>query len=96
MSDAIGPGDWVECVDNGPLRSYLGFMRSAPELSPGTLYRVSHITRLGGIVLSQLPSPTEGGGYNPDRFRPIRSDITEIERLLTEPVQIVDPLNVFG
>ena len=85
--DAIGPGDWVECI--GALYGReTGFVF-------GALYLVSRVgIDINGPWLhcSGMPTPREvwplegGDGWTVEDFRPIRSDITSIERLLTEPL----------
>ena len=92
MSDAIGPGDWVECVNNGE-RGGRSWFR--PELNVGAIYLVDQVSAADWLTFpgpcvwlrgQTNPAPLSHGAYHADRFRPIRSDITSIERLLTEPI----------
>lgn len=89
MSDAIGPGDFVECLSigenpNGP---------AARGYAVGGVYIVSDVHVWCGEALLNCRGrhrPEEFGfifpGWHASYFRPIRSDITSIERLLTEPI----------
>jgi hypothetical protein len=90
MSDAIGPGMLVQCVKPSA---------TLPKFSPvvGGRYFVSEAFDVltpckscGGyatIWLADGPNPPPPcGGWCPELFRPIRSDITSITRLLTQPI----------
>lgn len=61
MSEPIGPGDKVECIDNSDVPDLL---------TKGGIYRVTRIAR--GWVYLALPG-IAAGGWSPKRFRPIRS-----------------------
>jgi hypothetical protein len=87
--DAIGPGDFVECVDNSPRRGFnQEKINRLSQLRVGDIYRVSGIGQFGSLFICGIRAAYEheGWGWMEDRFRPIRSDITEIERILTEPI----------
>lgn len=77
MSEPIGPGDWVECIDAGmnPLWSFDPNI-VGPPLMQGALYLVERVGvgRIGGEELLWLRgvTPSVDGGYCLWRFRPIR------------------------
>lgn len=83
-ADAIGPGDWVECVDDKP--------RHHPvcNVTRGCIYRVRSVfPNLGsgpGLALYGVQPAGGRSGFHADRFRPVRSDITSLEMLLTQPI----------
>lgn len=79
MSD-IGPGTWLECVDNGPTQ-----YGEPTNLMVGALYCVSAIhTRACGRCKNCQPLILVGVGRPmypcASRFRPIRDDEQKIER----------------
>lgn len=78
MSEPIGPGDWVECIDPYGRSPLPGVMTPAEHgaLMSGALYFVEHVGsgRLSGEALLWLRGvrPSAEGGYCLWRFRPIR------------------------
>jgi hypothetical protein len=88
--NAIGPGDFVECVDAEP-EAHCPFRSIG--LSRGHVYRVervlvAHETEV--LVLAEVLHPhNEWGAYRADRFRPIyrpkRSLIEGLKRPVREP-----------
>jgi hypothetical protein len=99
MSD-LGPGDWVECVDNGPRPTGL----PAPELTVGSLYQVESLAELDigiAVYLVGRPNPRDGAfhagrqisGYALARFRPIyRPKQSIIEQLKQSAPDVVREL----
>lgn len=95
MSD-IGPGDWVECVDNSPrLASQpagYSLMRALDDyMLVGALYCVRRIwvdeevgplVELVGVSTGRSPRALErfGDGFHLSRFRPIRDGQERITR----------------
>lgn len=82
MTSAIGPGDFVECVNADPQ------FIIPTGLSAGAIYQVQALTpprpgrwAVAGLLLVGVRHPgNELGDYNPDRFRPIyrpRADFIE-------------------
>lgn len=91
MSEDIGPGDWVVCVNIGPNRRGL----LGKGLILGVLYKVERIVSAGGEdwvcvegVASSDPlgRATISGGYSFWRFRKINRPSERFMRLLLEPV----------
>jgi hypothetical protein len=86
---AIGKGDWVECVDGGPLRN------GAPSgLRTGAVYQVERIGRVSGrwknagkpeVVLVEVKHPLDGAGFDPERFRPIYRRNQQLIESLKQP-----------
>ena len=75
MTTPIGPGDWVECIDDGSGDGY------GTPLRVGAIYRVNGIIpdwqgKLG-LTLDGVEPPTTGSvgiiliGFAPELFRPI-------------------------
>lgn len=76
---AIGPGDWVVCVDNRP-RTFSG---TEARLRLHALYRVERVTHYfgyPGLVLDGVRSAGFDGAFHADRFRPIDRRTTELFR----------------
>lgn len=85
MSEPIGPG-WVEAIYD-PWNAWAPAKGSVwectavvPDFTAGCIW----CDGTSALVLKGLPI-WRGGGWCPGAFRPIRSDITSIERLLTVP-----------
>lgn len=93
--DAIGPGDWVECVDNVPhIPTPIGGLE---RLVVGSLYTVKSVylwARLPMVVLHEVRSDATCGGYQASHFRPIRSDTSSLQRLLTVDTDVREPVGV--
>ena len=78
MSEPIGPGDWVECIDDSESPYYPGFK----PLLNGALYCVERVAPAEEFVgnvdcyeLTGVQHLDEFGrriAYQADRFRPIR------------------------
>lgn len=85
MSGAVGPGDWVECVNDTPTDDV-----KVCAVRLGQVYRVRRILHdLGwgpGLVLCEVKPASGVAAFHLWRFRPIRSDISELEHLLTLPI----------
>jgi hypothetical protein len=64
MSSAIGPGDWVRCVENGPHRVY-GWVC---PLSKGQLYTVRGLYGGTGLLLKEVRWSESDAGFLPERF----------------------------
>lgn len=96
MADAIEPGMWVECVNVASLPGCSGSDWSSDEaIALGGVYRVSDawidaksrpVILIGRERVAASKAHGFRCGYCVSRFRPIRSDITSLERLLTAPV----------
>lgn len=94
--DAIGPGDWVECVNIGDVPGSAGNVWCPDDrLQLGAVYRISDLwvnRARHPVVLVGWERPEASirfgyrCGYHVARFRPLKSDITSLEKLLTEPV----------
>ncbi len=78
----IGPGDFVECVRDGPNKWGM-----PSWLKAGTIYRVRKvlITTLFLYPSAALPRPRPG--YKIDRFRPIYRPKAEIIQGLLQPIK---------
>jgi hypothetical protein len=87
MSDAIGPGDWVEALySNEDFGFHANALYTVREVLPPRPCEDHPFEERIGLKLVDMPdSPSLMGGWCSCCFRPIRSDITEIERLLTVP-----------
>jgi len=90
MTSAIGPGDWVECVDTNPV-NFPTFdpQKTGPELlTKGAVYQVESIVpsrrRRPMLQLREVRSTRNPmGAFYAHRFRPIyRPKADLIERLL--------------
>lgn len=77
MSAPIGPGDFVECINVGPIDGI-----AAPALNLGAIYKIVFIEEWGsplgpGVVLEGFPpimkreDGAEYAGFLLSRFRPI-------------------------
>jgi len=89
MSDAIGPGDWVVPADGVASRAYGQDARLVQRVfaSDGKKRCIVCKELSGALVLAGLPPFTPNSrGQCPNHWKPIKSDITSIERLLTEPI----------
>lgn len=90
----IGKGDWVE---------YIGDGQSALAPAPGSIWRCDGVIsnnapydkmrchRCGQTGTSLAISGLAGGivgGWCATSFRPIRSDISSLERLLAQPIKV--------
>ena len=74
MSD-IGPGDRVECVNDGYCKGMPG-----GRLNLGNIYTVASVyVSWGHTFLSLRDGPNDGGWFI-ERFRPIRDNSTDIEQ----------------
>lgn len=92
MASAIEPGMWCECVDASPLEA--NGKRFGPSgLRLGALYLVLAVvpTPLGWrdygipeIVVQGVENPY-GGGFKPDRFRPIYRPSADLIESLKQP-----------
>ncbi len=89
---AIGPGDWVECVNNTPLPDHSGvYLDALRELRVGAIYQVRAFGLGGTILLVGLQSGSERLGYAPPhgwmvaRFRPVYRPNQEIIESLKQP-----------
>lgn len=90
---AIGPGDWVECVDASP--RYVPGVGMSPVPAPlvkGAVYRVERVVYDArwdetGIVLDGIRENAWriDGAFNVDRFRPIYRPKSEIIESLKQP-----------
>ena len=94
---AIGPGDWVECVDAGSPRGKRG-----PVLVLGKVYCVD------GVVHQDYPCLHDGCGHNllevagvnhelpccPSRFRPIYRPKADLIERLMQPID--EPVKEFA
>jgi hypothetical protein len=92
---AIGPGDWVECIDASPHAR----LPDRQILQLGKLYCIRDVTtglrlngkreaalRLVGLVLPVINRPGNEYAWSPARFRPIyrpRDNAEFIEKLKT-------------
>lgn len=91
---AIGPGDWVECVDASPCRR-IGFT----SLVHGRLYRVSALgvpdgSGERGLIIAEAPHPDTtryGVGWALRRFRPVYRPRAHLIESLLKPVDGVKP-----
>lgn len=95
MASAIGPGDWVECVDASPCPRY-----GDPGLRLGALYQVARTERRrdeitgyegDGVLLSGYRHPSRGVEKKSDwlgasRFRPIYRPKADLIESLKAPV----------
>jgi len=67
MAAPIGPGDWVECVDNTPRPWHFGpYIEALEELRVGGVYQVRAIDRAGDLFLVGIPTGSERLGFGPD------------------------------
>lgn len=98
---AIGPGDFVECIDSGPARSPLGPI--LPGLVLGSVYRVTGCYRppwlnedtfaLAGFLPYGEIYALDGvrwihGGFATRRFRPFHGpELEHLNRKIDEPVK---------
>lgn len=90
MTAPIGPGDFIECVDAGPMRPGV----EPSGLVAGKIYTVRGVdvvpdkfTNAGEpiVLLVEVCPPVETDGYDPARFRPVyRRDETLTARLLSD------------
>ena len=89
---AIGPGDFVECVD----ASRKPHNTHQPKVVEGRVYRVVEVGLaaaggrwLPGLLLADAPPARPNGFYRADRFRPIyrpkSSLIEQLKRPVSEP-----------
>jgi len=91
---AIGPGDWVECVDNAPRPWHFGpYIEALEELRVGGVYQVRAIDRAGDLFLAGILTGSERLGFGPDalgfdesRFRLIYRPKADLIERLMEPV----------
>lgn len=92
---AFGPGDWVECVDDGARDGY----PPPPHLYRGSVWVVERVfLDVGDVIVCRLQSYPHHlidnhAGWNINRFRPIyRPKADLIERLMQpvpdEPVKV--------
>ena len=89
MSDAIGPGDWIVPADDISLRTYGPEARLVLQVFSAIGKKKCNVCgeQSGALVLANCPPLTpKSRGQCPNHWKPIRSDITSIERLLTEPI----------
>ena len=93
MTDPIGPGDWVECYkgpDCTPVT--VGSVWRVSKIGGPTYWCEdvggANLSPCDGVFLwlAGAPSPWPKGAWCSCGFRPIRSDITEIQRLLEQPI----------
>lgn len=87
---AIGPGDWVECVDNAP-RSFNVNKRQIEALKflkLGKIYVVRGFAPFAGILLAEIKAGDEdfGFGWAEERFRPIYRPKADLIERLMQPV----------
>jgi len=93
MTSAIGPGDWVECIDVSwrPLAHY-----PPSQLIVGAVYQVEDVDRDAhdpGIWLVGITSPHCTGTFSTSHFKPIyRPKAKLIEDLLK--VDELSPIEV--
>jgi hypothetical protein len=88
MSAAIGPGDFVECVDITPCR-----VCGVPNLNLGAIYRVEDVVRAlrsnnkwGWLLILQgVRSAGTQGGFGLGRFRPVYRPSADLIRQLEQP-----------
>lgn len=95
-ADPISPGDWVEFI--GSPQGYTSPPGVRHNYVVGSLYRVAETGRRcldgAGVVWSSIrivgmPTRSAAGrelSVPVAAFRPIRSDITSLEKLLTQPI----------
>lgn len=90
--DAIGPGDWVECVHAGEFQGNV----SRGRLVQGAIYRVRAIGLTGsgclGVALVEVRDPITdryNGFWRIGRFRPIYRPKSEIIEALKQPAPSV-------
>lgn len=92
MAGAIGPGDWVECVDASARIPY-----GPPPLCLGSVYRVERVEADvngwgPGVWIVGIRAESPSGGFYADRFRPIYRPKSELlESLLhkaDEPLKV--------
>jgi hypothetical protein len=95
--NAIGPGDWVECAQVGPIevRGY-GVVSSngTPSLSIGALYQVEALLGPDAwgddwllLVGRRCPANTRGA-YRVRRFRPVYRRREDLIQQLMQPVSL--------
>ena len=92
MAAPIGPGDWVECVDDRPCPVY-----GPSGLSRGAIYCVAGVeapaATLDGVAvyLRDVRSRGPNGGFGLRRFRPIyRPSADLIESLKAPPQRVTE------
>lgn len=86
MSGAIGPGDWVECVDASPNRRI-----GRSVLAHKALYQVERagfVTNLPALWLVGLRSLGTTGAFDARRFRPIYRPKADLIETLKQPVYL--------
>lgn len=97
---AIGPGDWVECINASPKPGTRKVDWRGPTIEVGKLYRVTaaFVDGTGAPVIlvgwERVKATRENGfrcGYHVDRFRPVYRPRTDLIESLLQPVDGVKP-----
>lgn len=89
---AIGPGDWVECVDASPRPEHYGpYLAAIAELRVGRVYQVRGLAPSGIYIVGILSGDERRGfaapfGFAASRFRPIWRDSKSLIETLLEPL----------
>lgn len=84
---AVGPGDWVECVDVAPRPNQPSRYRVAlAQLQVGKLYRVVGEAEIRGLIIEGVRAAAEPAlGWKVERFRPIYRPKQELIETLKAP-----------
>lgn len=96
MSEPIGPGDFVECINREPHPGWapLAGQGGVYRLRVGAVYRVEGLRPYDGVLLERVRSDHPDGSFNTCHFRPIyrRRDAESLTAKLLEGARAKGPI----